>query len=191
MKDDNAQLPARLEDIANVMLEETSGSNALLLYDFNEGRFRRGDDEIELGREYIAYPFDALRGFVRWQDGKVVDKRLGLIRDKFKIEREELPEDEDWQPQHVLPLEDAQTGEFLAFASGSVGGKIACEKLINATARLVKAGRGNATPRVKIGIGKFKSGYGEKDRPDFEIVPELKEVNGGTAEPPFNDDISY
>jgi len=183
---DNMRLPAQLKDIADVMLEETAGSNALLLYDFNEGKFKHGGDEVELGHEYIAYPFDAMRGFILFEgkDGKV-EQRIGRIADKFKLEREELPADEDWKPQHVLPLEDPQTGEFLAFASNTVGGKIAIYTLINTTARAVKAGHGNATPRVKLAIGKFKSSqYGTTDRPDFPFVKEMKEVK-----PEFNDEI--
>jgi hypothetical protein len=184
MKDDDKQLSTELKDVADVLLQETA-TNALLLYDFSEGRFRRSDDEVELGHVYTAYPFDALRGFVLWKDEKVVDKKLKLFRDKVKITREELPEDEDWRPQVALPLEDPETGEFLAFVSGSTGGKIAVERLINATARRVKAGRGDAMPRIKLGIGKFKSSqYGEKDRPDFAIVNEMKEIK---AE--FNDEI--
>src|SRR5690348_17752122 len=103
-----------------------------------------------------------MRGLVLWQDKRVVDRRMGRIRDRFKLKREELPADEDWQPQYVLPLENPETGTFVAFVSGSTGGRIAIEKLINTAAQMVKGGKGDLTPTIKIAVGKFTSPvYGE------------------------------
>jgi hypothetical protein len=78
------------------MLAETASGNPLLR--FKKGEFFIGDDEVEVGHEYIAYPFDAMRGFVQWKDDTVVEQRLGRIRDAFILERQDLPEDEDWKP---------------------------------------------------------------------------------------------
>ena len=169
------KLPARLEDVADVMLAETASSNPLLR--FKKGEFFIGDDEVEVGHEYIAYPFDAMRGFVQWKDDTVVEQRLGRIRDAFILEREDLPENEDWKPQYVLPLEDPETGEFVAFVSGSFGGKKAIHNLINTTARTVKAGRSEATPLIRLAVGSFTSKeYGKIACPSFEIVKQTVEV---------------
>jgi hypothetical protein len=98
-------------------------------------------------------------------------QRLGRIADKFSLDREDLPEDQEWKPQRVLPLEDAETHEFVAFVSGSFGGKKAINALINATARAVKEGRGDATPLIRLAVGSFTSKeYGKIACPSFEIV---------------------
>jgi hypothetical protein len=151
------------------MLEQTAGNNPLLR--FKKGEWFIGETEIELGHEYRAYPFDALFGFVRWQDDAVVDQRLGRIADRYKLEREDLPADEDWKPQRVLPLEDVETGEFVAFVSGTHGGLKAINNLINTVARAVKDGRGDATPLVRLSVGSFTSkDYGKIACPVFELV---------------------
>jgi hypothetical protein len=125
-----------------------------------------------MGTEFIAYPMDAMRGFAKWEDDHVVDQRVGRIADKFNIRREELPADEDWQPQYVLPLENPETGEVVLFVSCSTGGKIGLERLIKATARAVKKGTGDITPLIRLSTGTFPSTeYGTIDRPEFEIVP--------------------
>jgi hypothetical protein len=183
------KLPARLEDVADVMLAETASSNPLLR--FKKGEFVIGDDEVEVGHEYIAYPFDAMRGFVQWKDDTVVEQRLGRIRDAFILEREDLPEEEDWKPQYVLPLEDPETGEFVAFVSGSFGGKKAINNLINTTARAVKAGRGEATPLIRLAVGSFTSKeYGRIACPNFEIVKQTAELKP-TIKEEMSDEISF
>ena len=169
------KLPARLEDIADVMLAETASSTPLLR--FKKAEYFKGDDEVEVGHEFIAYPFDAMRGLVHWKDDTVVEQRLGRIRDGFILEREDFPADEDWKPQYALPLEDPETGEFVAFVSGSFGGKKAIHNLINTTARAVKAGRGEATPLIRLAVGSFTSKeYGKIACPSFEIVKQTVEV---------------
>ena len=174
------KLPARLEDVADVMLAQTASSNPLLR--FVKGEYFIGDDEIEIGHEYIAYPFDAMIGFARWQDDMVVEQRLGRIADKFQLEREDLPADQEWKPQRALPLEDAETHDFVVFVSGSFGGKKAINNLINATARAVKAGRGEATPLIRLAVGSFTSKeYGRIACPSFEIVKQTMEVEPTTS----------
>jgi hypothetical protein len=181
---EESNLPARPEDVADVMLSETASSNALLL--FKKGKYTSAGNDVEIGTEFISYPFDAMRGLVRWQDKKVVDRRMGRIRDRFKLTREELPADEDWQPQCVLPLEDPETGTFVAFVSGSVGGRIAIEKLINTAAQMVKSGKGDLTPTIKIGVSNFTSPvYGEVPCPAFEIV------NTKTIAEDMDDEIGF
>jgi hypothetical protein len=188
---DHKQLPARPEDVADVMLEETASSTKLLR--FKKGQYLIGDDEIELGHEYVAYAFDAMRGFVRWIDGKPAEQRMGRIRDRFDLQREDLPANEDWKPQMVLPLEDLESGAFVAFVSGSVGGKIGINELINAVARAVKDKRGTDTPVIRLAVGSFPSkAFGEVDRPIFEIVNEPVEViPKKSTEADFNDNVPF
>jgi hypothetical protein len=168
-------LPARPEDVADVMLAETASSNPLLR--FKKGEYFIGDDEIEAGHEYVAYPFDAMCGFARWENDRVVEQRLGRIQDRFRLEREDLPADEDWKEQRVLPLEDVETHEFVAFVTGSFGGKKVINNLINTTARSVKEGRGDATPLIRLAVGSFTSKeFGKIACPVFEMVKQQPEV---------------
>jgi hypothetical protein len=177
-------LPARPEDVADVMLSETT-SSALLLR-FKKGDYFIGDDQIEVGHEFRAYPFDALKGFVRWEDNTVSEQRLGRIADRFELERDELPADEDWKEQRVLPLEDFETGDFVAFASGSYGGKRAINDLIRITAQAVKSGRGDQTPIIKLAVSHFTSKeYGKIPCPKFEVVNEPPKPDDMTDEIPF------
>ena len=86
---EKTNLPARPQDVADVMLAETASSNPMLR--FKKGKWLIGEDEIEAGHEYRAYPFDAMRGFVRWADDAPVEQRIGRIADRFNLEREDLP----------------------------------------------------------------------------------------------------
>lgn len=170
-----AKLPARPEDVADVMLEQTASSNPLLR--FVKGEYFIGENVIDVGDEYRAYPFDAMVGYARWEDDRVVDQRLGRIADRFQLEREDLPAEQEWKPQRVLPLEDVETHDFVAFVSSTAGGKIGINNLINATARAVKAGRGEATPLIRLAVGSFTSKeYGRIACPSFEIVKQTVEV---------------
>jgi hypothetical protein len=157
--------------LCDTMLEETASATPRLLC--KKGEWSMNGEKIPLGKEFIAYPMDAMRGFCRWEDDAVVDQRIGRIADKFVLKREDLPEDEDWQPQIVLPLEDPETGEVVTFVSCSVGAKIAVEKLIHTTARAAKKkGPGELTPLIRLSTGTFPSpDFGTITRPAFEVVP--------------------
>src|SRR5262249_32836339 len=136
-------------------LAETASANPLLR--FKKGEYFIGDTLIEVGTEFTAYPFDALRGFVRWENDAVAEQRIGRIADRFNLEREDLPADQGWKAQYVLPMQNAESGEIVAFVSGSFGGKKAINTLINAVARAVKEGRGDATPSVRLMVTSFTS----------------------------------
>jgi hypothetical protein len=157
-------------ELVDTMLEETASATPRLLC--KKGVWSLLGEEVPAGREFIAYPQDAMRGFCKWEEDKVVEQRIGRIADRFVLKREDLPEAEDWKPQVALPLEDPESGEVVLFVSCSVGGKIAVEKLIQATARAVKKGKGDLTPLVRLSTSTFPSpDFGTIIRPEFEIVP--------------------
>jgi hypothetical protein len=157
--------------LCDVMLEATSSSDAKLLY--KKGVWSLLGETVPMGKEYIAYPMEAMQGAAKWEDDRVVEQRIGRIADKFpKFKRENFPADEDWKPQVALALEDPETGEFVTFVSCSAGGSIGLDRLIKATARAVKKGIGDLTPLVRLSTGTFPSSeFGTIDRPEFEIVP--------------------
>jgi hypothetical protein len=199
MFDNGSNLPAKLSDEAANILKQTTRANPLLR--FIKGTYKIGDDEIPLGREYIAFPLQWARGWVKWEGGQVVpgSERLGKVAEGFvPCERDELGdidktqwEDADsdpWQLQNMLPLEDAETGEFIVFVSGSFGGKMAVEKLCNRAAREISSGRNPGNPLIKLDVVEFVSKrFGRVPRPEFTITgwenedappPPIKEVMG-------------
>jgi hypothetical protein len=175
----NSQLPTYNEDGLNIILRETARANPLLR--FKEGKFLIGEDEIELGREYIAHVLDWTRGWVRWEDGVIVETRMARVMDDTKLPaREELGyddksqwEDEEkdpWVFQNILPIEDLETSEYMLFASSSIGGRIAVEKLCNSVARTYKAGSKYGLPVIALDTTPFTTKFGTKPRPHFPIV---------------------
>jgi hypothetical protein len=201
---DDDNLPAKLSNEAANILKQTTRANPLLR--FIKGKYKIGDEEIPVGREYVAFPLQWTRGWVKWQDGQIVagSERLGKVADGFvPCDRDELGdldktqwEDVDsdpWQLQNLLPLEDAETGEFVVFVSGSFGGKMAVEKLCNRVARDLSAGRNLGNPTIKLDIGEFSTKkYGKVPRPEFTIIawenetaplPPIKDALGGDSIP--------
>jgi hypothetical protein len=181
-KNSHHNLPASLSDQAANILKQTTRANPLLR--FVTGKYKIGEDEIAAGREYVVFPMEWTRGWTKWHDGQIVagSERLGKVAAGFvPCEREELGdtdpsqwEDEDsdpWQMQNMLPLEDAETGEFVVFVSSSFGGKMAIEKLCNRVARDLNAGRNLGNPTIKLGIAEFSTKkYGKVSRPEFTII---------------------
>jgi hypothetical protein len=173
------KLPARPDSGADNILKHTVRSQPLLKY--KKRKFYLSDDEVRLGHEYIADPMNWQSGWIQWKDGVPVKQLMVRIADgKVPAERKTLSDTDEtkwedgedpWQPQNVLPLEDAETGEFVLFVGTSLGAKIAIERLASRVARDIKAGRDRGLPRIKLAIGQFNTKeYGKVDRPDFVIV---------------------
>lgn len=166
-------------ELCNAMLEQTSSSLSKLLC--KKAEWSMNGEDVQLGKEYIAYPMDALHGVCQWKDDHFVDQRTGRIADKsvLKVEKDQLifngetfAKADGWQSQYAMPLEDPETGEIISFVSCATGAKIAITKLIQATARAVKKGMGDLTPLVRLSAGTFPTtDFGMVPRPAFEIVP--------------------
>jgi hypothetical protein len=187
-------LPATLNDVATNILKETARANPLLR--FKKGKYHIGESEVALGRQYIAFPLEWTRGWVKWEGGQIVDERLGKVGQGFVlVERDELgdldktkwekPDSDPWQMQNMLPMEDAETGEFVVFVTGSFGGKIAIEKLANRVARDISAGRDLGMPNIELGVTEFTTKqYGSVQRPEFIITGWENEQKVGSIIPP-------
>lgn len=175
----HGQLPAQIDHDIDVLLQETARSNPILRWKQENG-YRIGEEERELGREYIAFPREWSRGWVKWQDGEIVEQHVvRVVDDPKRPPREEMGdndptewEDKDkdpWSYQNYLPMEDVETGEFVVFSSSSIGGKIAIEKLCNHMAREIKAGRKCGLPKIMLATKPMQTRFGERTRPDFPI----------------------
>jgi hypothetical protein len=151
-----------------------NGFGTLLKFDWDTKKYMVGEDEVAMGREYIAHCDQYARGWVKFVDKAVVGVRVKNVGEGKPPERDELDEpmlagtpDDPWVFQRYLPLEDPETGEVLVFVSKSVGGKIALADLLGVFERNFDRGR----PIVRLAIGSFKTReYGVKPRPSFPIV---------------------
>jgi hypothetical protein len=182
------------------MLQETASANPRLVY--KKGKFYLEEAEVELGHKYIAFPREWTRGWVKWEDGRPVNEKLGKASVYDPPERKELGdldkskwEDEDkdpWSMQNILPLVDIKTGEFVLFCSSSWGGLRAIRKLVNQYYRDLKSGRDRGNPIVEIGSYDRETEHGPTPTPKFDIVdwenpeaplPPIKDTLGGDEIP--------
>jgi len=171
-------LPARIDPGVDVILRETARANPMLR--FKEGEYLVGEDKIPLGREYLVYPLDWTRGWVKWEDGIIVDQRMVRVADDIKLpKREELGDNDEslweeekdpWVFQNILPMDDLETLEYMIFVTTSVGGKVAVETLCNSVVRAYKKGRQFGLPVIRLATKPFPTKFGTKPRPHFPIV---------------------
>jgi len=174
----NPKLPANVLEEAGKMIQETASANPKLV--FKKGKFYIEDQQIELGRKYIAFPREWTRGWTKWEDGRPVAEKLGRASEYDPPPRNELGdtdkskwEDEDkdpWQQQNILPLVDSETGEFVLFCTGSWGGVKAIKKLVNKYYREIQTGRDIGNPIVAIGTYDRPTEHGPTPSPKFDIV---------------------
>jgi hypothetical protein len=110
-----------------------------------KGKWQIGDDVVADSSEYVAHIDQLVRGWVRFEDGKVTDRRVGKVADGFKPQpREELGDNDPkkwkekdaddnprdpWVKQWFLPLIGVETGDVVCFVSGSNGGNNAVSNL--------------------------------------------------------------
>ena len=161
-----------------------TGSDLGRLLKFIEGKFLIGEDEVQLGTEYVAHVNQIARGYVKFLGGKPVDRVVGMLCDGFKMpKREQLPDNDKaswekddngnprdpWTPQWFLPLISVQTGDFVTFVGGSDGADQAMGKLCALYSRKKHTGQ---LPIVALRAG----GYTHKrykqwiDTPEFSVV---------------------
>jgi hypothetical protein len=179
-----ATLP--ITNYENPWLEAAAeGGNELgKLLKFVKGEWLIGNDVIPDGSEYLAYINQLIRGWVRFEDGQVTDRRLSKIADGFKPQpREELPDndpanwpDKDsddnprdpWSLQWYLPLVAVESGEFVTFVTGSVGGNDAVCDLCRIYGHKMRDG---LLPIVALRTRSYKhKKYGPTKTPELQIV---------------------
>ena len=180
---------------------------------FVKGKYKIGDDEVPLGTKYLAHANQLTYCWIKFHDGKVVDRKFGRAADRYvPPPREELDDNDPlyweagkdgkpqdpWTLQRLLPFEDMETGEVVIFTSSSVGGKIAAEGLARTYAQRVKRRGTRALPIVSIGSTSYRSPtYGEVLMPDFVITgwedtdDGGREVNFGKDDKPLDDSIPF
>ena len=161
---------------------ELKGNNigTLLKYDNKKEKYFIGEDEVPLGREYIAHCDQYARGWIKFVDKELVDQKVFKVSEGKPPEREDLDdlefagaEDDPWVFQRYLPLEDPETGEIVIFVSKSIGGKIALGDLMEIYERTWDRG----LAMVKLATSTFKSKkYGLTPRPSFSVIGRDRKV---------------
>jgi hypothetical protein len=176
------------------------------LLKFSKGKYYVGDDEMPLNREMVAHIDKLARGWTKFNDGKVVDQRIGKVADGFEMpHRDELgdtdqsgwqreangPPRDPWTMQYYLPLEDPETGEIVVFVTSSHGGRTAIATLCNIFARNVT----NGSPVIHLATSSYKHRtYGRIETPHLPVVGWTGGAGGnvkaGIAND-LNDDIPF
>jgi hypothetical protein len=170
----------------NPWLEAASEANNDLgrLLKFVKGEWMIGDDLVPDNLEYVAHVEQIVRGWVRFQDGKVVDRDIGKIADGYKPpRREELPDSDPqswtetdakgeprdpWVAQWFLPLIALQTGDFATFVTSSKGGVAAIANLCRIYGHKHLDG---LLPIVALRTRSYKHPrYGRIETPDLRVV---------------------
>jgi hypothetical protein len=69
------------------------------LLKFVKGEWQIGEDTLSEGAEYIAFIDEVARGYVKFQDKAVVDRRIVKVRDGKSPQREELDDSDssEWE----------------------------------------------------------------------------------------------
>ena len=68
-----------------------AGSELGLLLKFVKGKYEVGDDEVPLGTQFVAHIDQLARGWIKFIDSQVADRRIGMVADGYKLPaREEL-----------------------------------------------------------------------------------------------------
>jgi hypothetical protein len=203
-------LPTELETETDNILaaaEEDAGFEKLLK--FKKGKYFIGDDEVPLGRQYVAYATQWTKCWIKFVDGRVAERKMGKVADgyvpperndlgdlnqgKWEVGHDGKPRD-PWSYQHLLPMEDVERSELCIFTTASVGGHIAVADLCKAYGRRAKKGL-RGLPIVQLGVTDMPTkAYGLVPRPDFHIESwddaaggndDMKVINGMNDEIPF------
>jgi hypothetical protein len=152
---------------------------------FRKGRYFIGDDEVAIGTEYLAHVASWVKVWVKFQNNKLVERRMFRVAlGERPPQREELDDcDPDtwkrgpdgkpadpWQLQHLLPFENLTSGEVVIFTTSSMGGRSAVSELATTYARRKQKGQ-NGQPIVQLAAGEMKTrNFGAVARPVFEVV---------------------
>jgi hypothetical protein len=175
-------LPANCNEEADNLLASTEGHEKLLK--FVKGKYKVGDDEVPLGSQYVVHANQLTFCWIKFTDSRVADRRMGRAADGFvPPKREELGDTDQskwavvdgeakdpWSFQHLLPLENLESGEVVIFTTSSIGGKIATEEVVREYARRLKRKGSRALPIVKLAVKQMPTKkFGDVPRPYFEV----------------------
>lgn len=180
--------------------EAASGSGDFLK--FSKGEYLKGqnDDEVAIGTRLAANMAELSIGWIRWEDGKPAERRMGLLAQGHKPEardslgytdQSQWEEDENGKPKdpwnftNELPLANPETGEQMTFSASSKGGIGAIGNLCKAYGREYRAREGQV-PIIELQRDSYKHKvYGKTYVP---LIPIVAWVDNGTIPEPAKDE---
>jgi hypothetical protein len=153
-----------------------------------QGEYSISDiDNIPHGTRCIAHADQISLGWQRWADGKVVDRRIGLVADNFvPPQRDELGDTDKqqwelqddgtrrdpWQFQMTVPITRFDAGgETYNFTTGSKGGLACLSRLTRAYGSRVRDEKVPGLPIVELKADHYRHRtYGKIFFPVMHIV---------------------
>lgn len=176
--------------------EAASGSGDFLKFSKGEWLKGQNQDEVALATKYAANMAELAIGWIRWDDGKPAERRMGLLaqghkpetRDQLGYTDESLWEvDTDgksvdpWSKTNELPLANPETGEQVTFSASSKGGIGAIGNLCKAYGKEYRQ-RDGFVPIVELGRDSYMHPVYKKTYvPVLAIVDWV--ANGSVPEP--------
>ena len=170
---------------------------------FSKGEWLKGqnDDEVALGSHFAANMGELSIGWIRWEDKKPIERRMGLLAQGFKPETRDAlgytdqvawEKDKDGKPQdpwsftNELPVADPETGEQMIISMSSKGGIGAIGTLCKAYGKEYRQ-RDGFVPIIELDRDSYKhKEYGKTYVPVLPIVDWVP--NGSVPEPANSDD---
>jgi hypothetical protein len=173
------------------------------LIKFAKGEWVHKENEIAIGTEFIVVMHQAMRGWVRFADGRPVDYRLGYICDGAKFadrselgftdqsawERDKRGEPSDpWQQQHYVPMRHCESSELYTWVFSSHGARQAFRDLARSYAPYRRTSK---LPVVSLQTSSYRhETFGKIDTPVLKVERfDDSQLNPSTSAPPssFND----
>jgi hypothetical protein len=215
MTDTNGnKLPAVQEAAAIGAAAQQDGGFETLLK-FKKGEYFSANEEVPLGTEFIAHCIGWTRGWTKFENQAVVDRKMFRVADgRRPPDRDELDANDPtqwpigisgqpadpWVFQFYLPMENRETGEVVIFVTSSFGGKRAVADLCKTYSRRVARTGKSEQPVIKLDKAKMPTRqWGDVPRPSFEVIGwtgdevegirEVKPMDGINQE--LNDEIPF
>jgi hypothetical protein len=200
---------------------EKPGSNVFLAYGnaattrsivgkllkFSKGDFLAGmeDEEVKLGTRFIAHMSSLCVGWIRWEDNKPTEQRMGLVAegyqphkrkelgdlDEGQWERDDEGQPRDpWQFSNHLILIARDGGDLYTFTTSSRGGLSAIGELCKSYGKQIRQ-RPDQHPVIELDVGSYQHSnrsYGRIKFPVFTVVDwaSKAEIEDGAPAGPHN-----
>lgn len=201
--------PGGYDPFAAYGQDAASGGGDFLKFSKVEWQKGQNNEEVPMGTKLAACIEELSIGWIRWGDGKPVERRFGLLasgykpetrdalghtdQDLWETDKEGKPID-PWSFTNELPVADPDTGEQMTISMSSKGGIGAMGNLCKAYAR-ERAARVGSTPIIELGRDSYiHREYGKLYVPVMTIadwiadgsVP-LPAVDGGSENAPVSE----
>jgi len=172
------------------------GQTGYMKFSKGDWTFGKDDAPLDLDGSYILHPHTLMHGWICWRNGSLFNEILIPFTQQLPPEESIKPAapdpapDSDDQPgyQHqmafqVVGVDGRQAGTQLTFKTGTVGGRSAVDKLVEALmARMddveARGGEGGIFPVVQFATDSYK----HKTRGKI-FVPLIEVVGWSTNEP--------